>query len=498
MSVEWKRRFWSTTISGYIGVVLRLLLGLILFRQMFSELTSAEFGFWALLWSLFGYGILLDFGFGFTAQKAVAEKTAVGDTPGLSRLLSTIFWTYVFMSLVLLTIFLCIRSPFLKGMSVHPEDMSEFGQAYLVFFIGLSIMFPLGLFPEILRGLQRSDLANWIGIGSTLLNFSFILWGLKADWPFPVLMGASVITSAMQNLAAAIISVRKLPGLSLSPRLFDWRSVRVQMGFSLVAYLITFSNLVMAKSDQLVISLTIGVSAVVIYQAGFKMGEMLNTFSVQLQGMLSPAAASLRASGDDEGLKQLLMQSSRITFLLVTPLYVLSAVYLEPLISILTGMKSVPHSTWWIGQVLLLAVYSSQLTNSCSKRVMMMCGKEKKLLAMSIGDALANVVLSIILAYQFGVLGVSIGTLVPTMLVGWFWIVPLTLKTLDVKFFDFIKFHFQGTTLPLLAFGVVIAALVIWIPAARDSDFIALGWRGIICMVPLMILGFPTIRSITR
>ena len=177
---EWQRRFWSTTASGYIGFVTRMLLGLVLFRLMFQNFTGAEFGFWALLWSLFGYGILLDFGFGFTAQKAVAEKTATGDMPGLSRLLATIFWTFVGMALLLLVVFLLIREPFLSRMEIVTADRGEFGKAYVVFFIGLAVMFPLGLFPEILRGLQRIDIANWVGTFSTVLNFVFLYWGLTA------------------------------------------------------------------------------------------------------------------------------------------------------------------------------------------------------------------------------------------------------------------------------------------------------------------------------
>ena len=225
---------------------------------------------------------------------------------------------------------------------------------------------------------------------------------------------------------------------------------------------------------------------------------MLNLFSVQLQEMLSPAAASLRASGDDEGLRQLLLQSSRLTFLLVTPCYVLSAVYLEPLIGLLTGMESVPRQTWWIGQALLLAIYSSQLTNSCSKRVLMMCGQEKRLLGISLGDAAANLVLSVILAYRFGVLGVAVGTMIPTMIVGWCWVVPLTLRTLNLRFGQYLAYHFKGTAGPLLAFGMVIAAIAIWVPAAGDSGFFDLGWRGVVCMAPLLLLGYPTIRAITR
>lgn len=495
---EWQRRFWSTTASGYIGFVTRMLLGLILFRLMFQNFSSAEFGFWALLWSLFGYGILLDFGFGFTAQKAVAEKTATGDRAGLSRLLATIFWTFIGMAMALLVVFLLIREPFLSRMGVLAADRSEFASAYVVFFIGLAVMFPLGLFPEILRGLQRTDLANWVGTFSSLLNFGFLYWGLTGGWSLSILMGISVATSALPNLIAAIFAFRRLPGISLLPKYFDWRTVKAQMGFSIAAYLITFSNMLMAKSDQLVISLTIGVALVAVYQAGFKMAEMLGLFSVQLQQVLSPAAAAMHAVGDYSGLRKLLLSSSRLTFFLVTPFYLLALVYLDPLIRVLTGMENVPRETWWVGQILLFAVFSSQLTNGCSKRVLMMCGDEKKLLFISVSDALSNVVLSVIFAFKFGVLGVALGTMIPTTLVGWLWVVPLTVSRLKIPWKTYLLHHLQGTLVPLSLFSLGLVALVIWLPIPEKGGLLELAWRGALSLVPLLFFGRRVLREMAR
>ena len=495
---EWQRRFWSTAASGYVGVVVRMLFGLLLFRTMFQQFSHAQFGFWSLLWSLFGYGVLLDFGFGFTAQKAVAEKTATGDTAGLSRLLATILWTFIGMAAILLVVFLAIRGPFLGGMGVSAGDQGEFALAYTVFFIGLSIMFPLGLFPEMLAGLQRKDIANWIGILSTILNFAFLYWGLTARWHLAVLMGIAVTTSILPNLLAAAVAIRKLPGVSFSPRFFDWRAVGAQLGFSLPAYLITFSNMILAKSDQLVISMTIGVALVAVYQAGYKMGEMLGLFSSQLQQLLSPAAAAMHARGDQSGLRELLLRSSRLTWLLVSPCYLLSAVYLEPLILLLTGVDAVPASTWWIGQALLLAVFSSQLTNSCSKRVLMMIGESRQLLWISLSEGIANVVLSVILVYQIGVLGVAVGTLIPTVLIGWLWVVPLTIRNLGLPLAEFLAYHLRGTWQPLAAFSLVLATLVAAVPAAADTGLPGLGWRGALCMVPLLVLGRNILRGMSR
>lgn len=495
---EWQKRFWKTAASGYLGVVVRIVLGLVLFRTMFQQFSETQFGFWTLLWSLFGYGILLDFGFGFTAQKAVASKTATGDMEGLSKLLATILWTFIALAAILLVVFLALKVPFMARMGVRPADTAEFGHAYTVFFVGLAVMFPLGLFPEILRGLHRIDLANWTSILTTLINFIFLYWGLNAGWSMASLMMVSVGTSILPNSIAAVLALRRLPGVSFSLKHFEWRSVKSQMGFSLTAYLITFSNMLMSKSDQLVISLTLGVALVAIYQAGYKMGEMLGIFSIQLQQALSPAAAALHAKGDEKGLRTLFLRSSRLTLLLVTPAYLLSAVYLEPLIRLLTGMESVPRDTWWIGQALLLAVYSTQITNSCSKRVLMMCGEEKKLLAMSVTEALANVVLSVALAWRFGVLGVAVGTLIPSLLVGWLWVVPLTLRRLRVGLMECVVFHASGTMLPLATCMLLLGILTLWIPASPASGFVELGWRGALCMLPLALFGREVMRGMSR
>ena len=161
-------------------------------------------------------------------------------------------------------------------------------------------------------------------------------------------------------------------------------------------------------------------------------------------------------------------------------------------------MESVPTETWWVGQALLFAVFSSQLTNGCSKRVLMMCGDERRLLYISISDAVANVILSVILAFKMGVLGVALGTMIPTTLVGWFWVVPLTVNRLKIPWKTYFLHHLQGTVVPLFVFSVILTALALWVPASGESGFLELGWRGMVCMIPLLLLGRKVIYEMAR
>src|SRR3954451_8035673 len=99
-----KRNIWRNTASNYICLGLKLGLGLLMFPMLYRELTKEEFGFWSLLWSVFGYGVLLDFGFGFTAQKRVAELSVTQEWEKLGRVLSTIFFSYLGIAALLVVV----------------------------------------------------------------------------------------------------------------------------------------------------------------------------------------------------------------------------------------------------------------------------------------------------------------------------------------------------------------------------------------------------------
>ena len=100
---ELRKKLLINSISNYVRLVLRLVLGLLMFRMLYPNpdatgirggLSEEEFGFWALLWSIFGYGLLMDFGFGLAAQKKVAELSHHKNWDELSRVLSTIIYFY--------------------------------------------------------------------------------------------------------------------------------------------------------------------------------------------------------------------------------------------------------------------------------------------------------------------------------------------------------------------------------------------------------------------
>src|SRR5262249_1351582 len=150
---------------------------------------------------------------------------------------------------------------------------------------------------------------------------------------------------------------------------------------------------------------------------------MFASISQQLPDTLSPAAAHLHARGDRLVLQQLLVDGTRFTVMLSTPLYLVSAFSMTGLLRLLTGEAH--PTTFWVGQIRLFWSYTTVVTQSVSKRIYMMCGHERRLMVLGVGEALLNVVLSIGLVVYFrSVTGVALGSLISTLIFGWCFLWP--------------------------------------------------------------------------
>ena len=80
----------SSPLSNYILLVLRLVSVFVMTRSLFMNLSSGEYSFWALLWAVFGYTLLLDFGFGTAVQKMTSQTRVSGDWGQFAQMLSAL------------------------------------------------------------------------------------------------------------------------------------------------------------------------------------------------------------------------------------------------------------------------------------------------------------------------------------------------------------------------------------------------------------------------
>ena len=344
-----------------------MIVGIITFRALFQGLDDASFGFYQLLWGVIGYAVLMDFGFGFAVQRNVAQadgantrraKRAAGEA------VSTVFWTFVGLAFSMGVVLALIGPSLLAALDFGSQAArDEAGPAALVFLIGLMAAFPFGVFREVLRGLNRIHLANICEIVGIIGQGVGICLALHFEASLAVLVavgvGANLLPLCFMAVMVAVIAPHLIPSL----RLFRWQRVRELAGFSLVAYIITMTNVIMGQTDQLLIGGMLGLAAIALYQPGFKLAQMFGQFAIQLHDVLGPLAAKASGQGDEsqkrEHLAALFCGGQRwgtmIALLLGIPMLALT----EPLLRLLTGVETVDVVMLVVAQALILGLMLS-------------------------------------------------------------------------------------------------------------------------------------------
>ena len=457
MSEPLQKILIRNTLSNYLRTSVALVAGLLTFRLLFGYFSKEEFGMWALLWSLFGIGVLFDFGLGIAAQKRVAEFIRTKNWDNLSRTLSSILVLYTAIAIALPLLIIGSSGWWIDRIGLPEHQQSEYQLALGIFFAGVSLSFPLGIFPEILRGQQKIHLVNWLVIGSVILRVILIALSIHFHWSFTTLIIIAMASTLAPDFFSAFLAMRGLPKVKLSARYFSPRVLREISRFSFFAYLGILVNLLLSRADQLVITTTLGVGFIVLYQAGAKISEMFRDFTRQLQETLSPAAASLHAGKESKRLRGLMVEGNRWSALLATPLYLICAFNLRALITLLTGDPGLADETWLTGQILLFWYFTTILTHSVSRRVFMMTGHEWKLAWLGAAEAIANLTLSIGLVIMTqSVVGVAIGSLLPTLWFGWRHYWPWMAKEVGLSRREFSK----ATLLPASKIAIPSATLL--------------------------------------
>lgn len=465
-----KHSIIGNAVSNYLRTIVALTVGLVTFRLLYQSMDKSEFGFWSLLWSVFGFGSMMDFGFGFAAQKRVAELSVHRQWEELGRVLSSILGFYGLMALVMCGAAFGAGDLLLQAFHVPAERTAEFHFVLVLFFAGIALAFPLGLFPEILRGQQRITLVNGILIAAMVSRLALVWWATHHHWGFTAYMLIALGFTLLPDVIAAPLALKHMPEVKLSLRAVSLRSLGNTASFSIFAYIGTCTNLILGKTDQLVLASGIGIGAVALYQAAGKAGEVFRDFTKQLQDALSPAAARLHAMGEHAVLGQMLVKATRWSIIVATPLYLLCAFYLDEVLRVLTGEQLIERETYLTAQVLLFWYYTTILTHSVSKRIFIMTGHERRLMWLGLGEAAANLAISVTLVLATkSVISVAIGSLIPTLYFGWVHLWPWMAREGGMTSWELLK----STTLPVLAGSAPMAVLLLvvaFVPGLRFTE----------------------------
>jgi len=162
------------------------------------------------------------------------------------------------------------------------------------------------------------------------------------------------------------------------------------------------------------------------------------------------------------------------------PVVVLGCVCARPLIQVWAGSAYLAAAA--VMQWLLLAALSLAMEYA-SDLLLYACGEVKTAARIAIFESVANVLVSLVLVFRYGAVGLAAGTAVTHILINAFWYTPAACAAAGIRVSALVKAAMGGQTwLLLLLFGEVVVIRLLWFALSPVWVLIAGVIGGVACM----------------
>lgn len=436
-------------LASWASHAVALVVGLFLVRFVKDMLGDAGYGAWIFINSIVGYSTLLYFGFGAAVSRETARCHALGDWPGLNRVLSSIFVVYGVNGLFAI----CAGA----GVAVAAPLLSDWkGQSleevrWVILLLGGNAAIGLwgSVFGGVLIGIQRFDVYRSVQILCTLLRLGLFVAGLQWRPSILSLAVASLAVTAAENLTYVAAARRFVPALRVSPRLASLAALRECFSFTAFNAVVLLSDFLIGLTDTVVIGCVLGTAATVPYYIALRLCQMVQAPLEHVAEVMLPKSTELHTRRQPAELRELVLRGFGASLLLLGGLTIGAAYFGDRLIRTWLG----PEET--DSPAILLVLLGAQLIAlplRVPKMTLLGLGRVRAVALFNVVQAAANLVLSLILIHHWGLIGVAWGTLIPACVCELGLLVPYTCRVLGLRLRDFLM---QGIGPQLLPWGAL-------------------------------------------
>jgi len=390
-----------------------LAVGFFLAPYVVHRLGNVAYGVWVLAVSAVNYLYLLDLGMRSSVLRYVSKGHTTQDHDGASEILSAAFW--VRMQIGALVILLCavLSALFPVLFRVPPALARDAREAVLIIGLTAALTLSVGVFGAVISALNRYDLLTIVTLTQISIRVISIVLVLRAGRGIVAIALCELVAATIGNLLLVYISRKIYPELRVRLTIPRWEVLRKIWSYSFYAFLLTVAGQLGYETDNLVVGAFVSASAVTFYSIGNSLCRYTQQIVGAMTSTFTPVASTYEAARQSSSLRALYYNGTRATMAMSLPVVITLLTRGRNFISVWMG----PQFAQTSGTVLMILGTSLlfNLQNSPAGAIAWGIEKHKTVAKVAVPEALANLALSIILARKFGIYGVAIGTLLPSL-----------------------------------------------------------------------------------
>lgn len=462
--------------ATWLALLVHAAVGFFLAPFILHRLGDEAYSIWILIFAITGYFSLLDFGIRSSIVKYTAGFIATHDHDQLQCYLSTSFAFYSVVGLFVLSI---TAGGFFYFPSLFrvPADLLRSAQALLLMSgVCIAATFPLNVFSGALEGMQKFSWLQLSQIGVALMRAVLVAVVLLDGGGLLAIGTVTVTMSLLTSLIFAFLAWRALP-VQLNIGRVDANVFRKMAGYGAFAFAILGAEKLRFQSDSLVIGAVLSTSAIASFSIAAKLVEYSSYAVRSMSQIFTPMSSQLHTVGDLKGLRVAALAGSRASALIVFPLCVVFVILGKSIIASWVGANYV--SSYPI-LVLLTVPRTLYLAQASSIRILLGIGRHRVLAAVLWSEGATNILLSLLLARRFGVLGVAWGTAIPLACTSLFFLPRHLCRVLGLPLWSFLDRAYRLPFMLSLLLGAALWFMSYTFPTHTVTElFLKIGAGGI-------------------
>ena len=408
--------------------------GFLLTAFLIHRLGPAAFGSWVLVASVLAYSSILDFGVGLTIMRFVAEVAHLPDRREANRVVSTAVVAFTAAGLALLAAGVAVAPLFADLFSVAPHERDSFVLAFRISCAGLALTFPSAVWTAVLQGLHDFGRLNAWVVGQALT--------VMAAQVVAVSLGHGIVALSVIGAVGAVALLlgkrwtARRHGIRTSPRLWDRATLRRIAGVSSWVFLLNVSGRLILDTDAVLVGAMLGTAAVAAYQVALGPATAVRRAADQFNSVSLTAAASLRAQDERARLQALLVEATRAVACVFLPCIALLAAWGDQLLRLWVGEEFT--SSYATLVVLTVGVLAIAIQGTAAQ-VLLALDRHRLMSLIACAEAACNLGLSILLARRYGIVGVALGTAIPTMVTAFGITLPYACRLVGAPYLSLVR-----------------------------------------------------------
>lgn len=407
MSQNLLKKLGLDATSNYLRFAVTASVPFLLTPHMLHAFGADGFGLWSLTHSILSLFGLMDLGLSNTLIRFLSDCKSPQKA---NRLVSTVLTLYLGLSLIGLLLLATLAfqvSPF-------ADSTQAFALLWLLGLRNITIALPFGVLRSTLHAQQRFVACNsWQTVLAAL--YGAAAWGaLWSGANLLALAGLMLLFALLEHVGYLLLLRYYQKGFRLHFGQLDRATLKSISSFSLASTMSTLAGLVLLKTDPIIVSLFLPMSAVASYSLALKLAEGVLMLLKQAVNVLTPQFSRMWSGNSLQELSRLYLSASRLALLAGSTLALPLLVFTPQLLELWLGEA---NTEIVLTARILLAAALLSVPQMVASAALSMGGHHLFTARAAALSTALNLVLSVALVVPLGCAGVALATLLCTLMV---------------------------------------------------------------------------------